>query len=141
MKIKDYHGAKCVGGRIGNLFSFDFDLDPCNWYGGCYGLKFGKRMVSSSSGKQFNVGRVSFCLDWFGYFGEPNRIYVTGPKWRYIIGLPDNRHWASTDREIDGVPVIEMVRGRWRICRSQKWSSKDGWIEESTWFSRSPRRG
>lgn len=92
-------------------------------------------------------GRVSGCVDWFAPMGEPNRLYVTGLRWRYMIGLPDNRVEEFEDtgtvvlngREIPSVRSW-TVRGRWRLVRGQRWTRTGGWSQgdDWTWFVWSP---
>ena len=37
--------------------------------------------------------------------GEPNRLYLFGPRWPWMQGLPDNRSLEETGEDRDGFHV------------------------------------
>lgn len=129
------NGAVCIRGQLGGLVAADVDWRPGR-LGVCAWIRFGRRIYDGH-----NVGWVAVTLDWFDPMGEPNRLYVFGPRWDYMIGLPDNREDVFSVE--DGVSVFREVRGRWRLVRGQRWSRARGWDQDLvrfSWFVRSPRR-
>lgn len=128
-----------VRGQVGDLIAFDVDYRPGK-FGVCAGVTVGRRVHTARSGAEINTGWLGGCLDWWAPMGEPNRLHLSGPRWRYMIGLPDNRddEWIGDE---DDVPVFRTVRGPWRLVRGQAWSREHGWSNDNrwSWFVRSPR--
>jgi hypothetical protein len=126
-------------GQLGDLIAFDVDYRPGK-FGVCAGVTVGRRMETTRSGSKFNTGWFAGCLDWYAPMGEPNRLYLAGPRWWYMIGLPDNREdeWIG---DLDRVAQFRTVRTRWRLVRGQVWTPEGGWSQDDrwSWFVRSPR--
>lgn len=145
-----YRGTRCLRGKLGDLVAIDVDWRPGH-FGTCAWIGFGRRMQDGH-----NVGWAAATLDWFDPDGAPNRLYLFGPRWHYMIGLPTNLHeeFEDTDETYtfrgEQVPLVRYrtVRGRWRVTRGQPWSREDGWSQswktgskdDWTWFVRSPRK-
>lgn len=119
------------------LFSYDLDRNPSR-FGFCLGVTIGRR-VRRWRGTEYNTGWVAFTVDWFAPLGEPNRLYLFGPKWTYMIGLPTNVETRIRETP-SGVARFEESTGPWRITTGQRWTRDGGWTDEWSWFVRSPRR-
>ena len=149
-KTGAFFGEQCLRGKLGDLVAFHVDWRPKHFGTGAW-IGFGRRLSDGH-----NVGWVAATLDLFAPDGAPNRLYLFGPKWFYMIGLPDNRReeFEDTDRtytfrgRVMPVTKVRTVRGRWRLIRGQPWSRKVGWsrkwedgdLDDWTWFVRSPRK-
>ena len=124
--------------KLGPLVRVDLDWNT-DHFGLCLGVRLGTRMESERH--RINVGWCAVTLDWMASLGEPNRLYLFGPRWHWMLGLPDNRHIEVTGEREDGVLVVREVTGRWEWTRGQAWTRREGWRNQLPYrvLVRSPR--
>lgn len=138
IKLSDYHGSPCLT-VTGSRFYFDADINTRRPYGVCAGFRVGEHSVIPDG--------TGFSLDLNAPLGEPNRLYVSGPRRHYTIGLVSWHTQVKTGERTEGTGlrrrvIYEMkhVRCRPRLIRSQAW---DGDLAEYTrcwhWIVAVPR--
>jgi hypothetical protein len=136
--LGSYQGYPCWKLRVGKLIRVDLDWNT-DRFGGCLGVRIGTRHDPDFG--RYDSGWCALTLDWMAPLGEPNRLYLFGPKWEWMLGLPDNRSLEETGEYHDGIAVVREVTGRWGLTRGQAWTRRKGWRNELPYrvLVRSPR--
>lgn len=108
----------------GKYLYFDADFNTRFPYGTSLCLRIGR-----GGPEKAPSGAPGFTLDVNAPLGEPNRLYLWLPWWRWVIlSLPTRMTVELTDEEISGVPVYRVVRGKWHLS-DKKLLSVHEWKE------------